>query len=80
MRMNKLIRLLALLLAVVLLPLCGSFAENAETAEEPEEDVKVKGVPQVNLGTFFSLYFATAQLPEGSSLAESSLRIDSLYP
>ena len=79
MRMNRsfLIRWLALLLAFVLLPV-GGFC--AEKGEEPEENVKEKGAPQVNLASFFSLYFATSRLPEGSELAERSLRIDRLYP
>ena len=68
------LRLLALLAAAVLLPVCGTFAEETERTE------KEKGVPQVSLAAFFSLYFTTGSLPQGSSLAENSLRIDSLYP
>ena len=79
MQMNRsfLIRWLASLLVLVLLPVSGAFADEAT---DTEEIVKEKGVPQVNLASFFSLYFATSRLPEGSELAERSLRIDTLYP
>lgn len=67
-------RLLALLLAVVLLPLSFVFAE------ETEEIKKEKGVPDVNPAALFSWYYVTAGLPAGSTLAENSLRFGSLYP
>jgi len=67
-------RLLAVLLAVVLLPVSFAFAE------EKEEIIKEKGVPDVNPAVLFSWYYATAGLPAGSTLAENSLRFGSLYP
>jgi len=67
-------RLLALLLAVALLSVSFAFAE------ETEEIVKEKGVPDVNPATFFSWYYATADMPAGSTLTENSLRFGSLYP
>lgn len=67
-------RFLALMLAVVLLPLSFVFAE------ETEEIIKEKGVPDVNPAVLFSWYYATADLPAGSTLAENSLRFGSLYP
>jgi hypothetical protein len=72
-----LIRRLAVLLVLVLLPVSGAFAEKAT---ETEGILKEKGLPQVNPAAFFSLYFATSHLPEGSEPAERSLRIDRLYP
>lgn len=73
MRRNKpvLTRWLVLLLVLALWPVCGGLAEGVIVKEE--------GAPQVNLASFFSLYFATDYLPEGSELAERSLRIDNLY-
>ena len=78
MRRNKpvLIRLLVLLV-ISLLPVCGAFADGVIVVKETVS--KENGAPRVNLATLFSLCFSTAQLPEGSSLAERSLRIDSLY-
>ena len=70
------IRWMTVLLAMLLVCGCAS----AEETKEAAETEKVKGIPQVNLSTFFSWYFSTDMLPEGSSLAENSLRIDSLYP
>ena len=79
MRMNKtvLLRFLALVMCVMLLP--GSFAF-ADLLGKAEEIIKEKGQPGVNPGALFSWYYTTAELPAGCTVAENTLRIDRLYP
>jgi len=72
-----LLRLLVFVLAAMLLPVFGVFAEETE---EQTAIVKEKGLPGVNPATLFSWYYATADLPSGSTLADNSLRFDKLYP
>ena len=79
MRMKKtvLLRLTALVLCVMLLPVSFAFAE---LIGKTEETIKEKGQPGVNPATLFSWYYTTAELPAGSTPAENTLRIDRLYP